>query len=674
MSRDGAVRRVLQLKQLLEQYSYEYHVADSPSVDDAVYDSLFGELKKLEAEYPDLITPDSPTQRVGGAPVAKFQKRAHASRMLSLNDAFSQEEVEAWFVRIRKLAPQLDENVEFFADIKMDGLACSLVYEDGILVRAVTRGDGLVGEEVTSNVRTIKSVPLRLRDDVEEFSNGRTEIRGEIVMYKQDFIELNAQLAAAGKKVYANPRNLAAGTIRQLDPRLVAERNLHFIPYDVIRDDPQDVLTNDFAYTTLRRLGLLANKEARVIHSLNELHEFAASWEERRHELPYNTDGMVIKLNDRILFRQLGIVGKNPRGAIAFKYPAEQATTKVKDIFVSIGRTGAATPVAMLEPVVVAGSTVQMATLHNEDEVKRKGVLIGDTVIIHKAGDIIPEVIEPIAELRDGSEEPFMMPEKCPECSTELVRPEGEAAWRCPNQACPAKTLRQIQHFASKGALDIEGMGEKNVASLLDAGLVKDAADLYGLTKEQVLSLDRFAEISATNLITAIAAKKSPPLAKFLFALGIRHVGTQTAIDIATHFGSFERIMSATIDELQSIEGVGERVAESIVAWFEEPEYQALLQKFADYGVKPQTVDNAQQKDGPLTGKSFVITGSLEGMDREEAADKIRSLGGTFQNAVGKTTTYLVAGGKVGASKLAKAGKYGTRVIDESELLKMLGG
>lgn len=676
MNRQEPYERIAKLKSLLGQYAYEYHVYDNPSVDDAIYDSLFSELKKLEAEYPELVTADSPTQRVGEVPIAKFQKVDHASRMLSLNDAFSSEEVEAWFLRIRKLAPQLDDRVEFFADIKMDGLACSLVYENGVLVRAVTRGDGLIGEDVTSNVRTIKSVPLRLResDGADKFLEGRTEVRGEIVMYKKDFEELNHKLEQEGKKTYANPRNLAAGTIRQLDPRLVADRKLYFLPYDILRDDPTELATNEYAYGILRQLGFRANTEARVIHSLEELHEFAASWEEKRHELPYNTDGMVIKLNDRELYRQLGVVGKNPRGAIAFKYPAEQATTRVKDIFVSIGRTGAATPVAMLEPVLVAGSTVQMATLHNEDEVKRKGVLIGDTVIIHKAGDIIPEVVEPIIALRSGTEKPFVMPEKCPECDTKLVRPEGEAVWRCPNPTCPAKTLRQIQHFASKGAMDIDGMGEKNVATLLDAGLIKDAADLYGLTKEQVLALDRFADVSATNLINAIAAKKNPPLAKFLFALGIRHVGTQTALDIAVHFGSFERIMSATIDELQSIEGVGERVAESIVAWFEEPEHQVLLQKFADYNVEPQTVDNAQQKDGPLTGKSFVVTGSLEVMDREAAADKIRALGGTFQTSVGKTTTYLVAGGKVGASKLVKAEKYGTEIIDEARLLEMLRG
>jgi DNA ligase (NAD+) len=665
--------RAVKLRKLLNQYSHEYHVLDEPSVDDAVYDSLFGELKALEAEHPELVTSDSPTQRVGNAPIAKFQKVEHRSRMISLNDVFSREEVEAWLVRVRKLAPEMDEKVEFFADIKMDGLACSLIYEEGKLVRAVTRGDGFIGEDVTSNIKTIQSVPLTLHESKEakKFLRGITEIRGEIVMFKKDFELLNTQLEQEGKKTYANPRNLAAGTIRQLDPRLVAQRKLYFLPYDILRDDPRDIPTNDFAYRILGELGFKIDRDTRIIHSVNELVDYAKSWEKKRFDLPFNTDGMVVKLNDRELYRALGIVGKNPRGAIAYKYPAEQATTRIKDIFVSIGRTGAATPVAMLEPVIVAGSTVQMATLHNEDEVKRKGVLIGDTVVVRKAGDIIPEVVEPLVELRDGSEKPFVMPKECPECDTELDRPEGEAVWRCPNPVCPAKTWRGVQHFASKGALDIDGMGEKNVAVLLGAGLIKDAADLYALKKEQLLKLDRFAEISAQKLIDAIAAKKNPPLAKFLYALGIRHVGAQTAQDIAAHFGSLDAIRKATIDQLHEVEGVGEIVAESMVAWFENPEHQALLGKFAAYGVRPQEVAKVST-EGPLSGKYFVITGSLSGMDREEAADKIRALGGTFQTSVGKNTNYLVTGGSVGASKLAKAEKYGTKVIDEQKLKELL--
>jgi DNA ligase (NAD+) len=665
--------RAKKLRALLNQYAHEYYALDAPSVDDAVYDSLFHELKELEAAHPELIISSSPTQRVGQAPIAKFDKIAHASRMVSLNDVFSREEVEAWLVRVRKLAPQLDEKVEFFADIKMDGLACSLIYENGLLVRAVTRGDGLVGEEVTSNVRTIRSVPLVLQTTARTkiLNEGTTEVRGEIVMFKKDFGLLNAQLEKEGKKPYANPRNLAAGTIRQLDPRIVAERKLYFLPYDLLRANDAEVPTFEAAYTMLRELGFVLDRDFKVIHSVDELVDFATSWEKKRFELPFNTDGMVVKLNDRHLYKALGIVGKNPRGAIAYKYPAEQATTRIKDVFVSIGRTGAATPVAMLEPVLVAGSTVQMATLHNEDEVKRKGILIGDTVIVRKAGDIIPEVIEPLVDLRDGSERPFHMPTHCPECNTELVRPEGEAIWRCSNPICPAKTWRSIQHFASKGALDIDGMGEKNVAALLEAGLIKDAADLYALKKEQLLKLDRFAEISANKLIEAIAAKKHPPLAKFLFALGIRHVGAQTAIDVTAHFRSLGAIAAATIDQLHEVEGVGEVVAESIVAWFEEPEHQALLQKFVAHGVEPEAVKQAST-DGPLAGRHFVITGSLSEMDREEAADRIRLLGGVFQTAVGKNTDYLVAGGSIGASKLAKAEKFGTKIIDEPALKKML--
>ncbi len=661
-------KRAEKLRKQLNEYAHEYYVLDSPSVDDAVYDSLFSELKKIEEEYPETITLDSPTQRVGGKPVKKFQKVEHASRMLSLNDVFSHEEVEAWFKRTQKLAPEIDNKVEFFADIKMDGLACSLVYEDGLLLRGVTRGDGLVGEDVTSNIKTIPSIPLKLKAE-ENFSKGRTEVRGEIVMFKSDFEKLNAELEKEGKKTYANPRNLAAGTIRQLDPRVVAQRRLQFRAYDLIRNEASEVATNEQAYNDLRKLGFVVNKDAKVIHSINELVAFAEAWEEKRFDLPFNTDGMAIKLNDRKVYAQLGIVGKNPRGAIAYKYPAEQATTMVKDIFVSIGRTGAATPVAMLDPIVIAGSTVQMATLHNEDEIKRKDVRIGDTVIVQKAGDIIPEVVEPLVKLRSGDEEIFIMPKQCPECETKLVRPEGEAVWRCPNLACPARMLRHIQHFASKGALDIDGLGEKNVQALLGARLISDAADLYKLKKEELLQLDRFAELSADNLINAISAKRQPSLAKFLFGLGIRHVGAKTALDITHHFKSLEAIKRMTIDELNQIEGVGEVVAESIVAWFADPENQKILEKFENFGVRPAF---EKPKSGKLSDKNFVITGTLQSMSREAAADKIRELGGTFQSSVGKSTDYLVAGENVGESKLKKAKNYNVEVIDEKQLRKFL--
>jgi len=668
MTKQSQHKRAEKLRQQLNEYAYEYYVLDAPSVDDAVYDSLLNELKSIEGANPEFITPDSPTQRVGGAPVKKFQKVEHATRMLSLNDVFSREEVEAWVKRTQKLAPEIDEKVEFFADIKMDGLACSLIYESGVLVRAVTRGDGLVGEDVTSNVKTIFSVPLRLQD-LRPFTNGRIEVRGEIVMNKDDFDRLNSQLKKDGKKIYANPRNLAAGTIRQLDPKVAASRKLQFRAYDLLIDDQQAIKTNLEAYQYLSKLGFIVNQDARVIHSIDELIDFAEQWEKKRLELPFNTDGMAIKLNDRKLYSQLGVVGKNPRGAIAYKYPAEQATTTVKDIFISIGRTGAATPVAMLEPVVIAGSTVQMATLHNQDEITRKDVRIGDTVVVQKAGDIIPEVVEPLVKLRAGSEIAFVMPTRCPECDTMLIRPEGESVWRCPNIACPARMLRHIQHFASKGALDIDGLGEKNVEALLSAKLIADPADLYKLRKNDLLKLDRFAELSADNLINAIDKKRQPHLGKLLFGLGIRHVGAQTALDLTQKFHSLEQLQGATIEDLHNIEGVGEVVAESIVAWFADIENQKMLEKFTQYNVRPVI---KKTKDGKLSGKSFAITGSLDSMSREEAADKIRLLGGTFQSTVGKNTDYLVAGGNVGESKLKKAQKFGTQVINETQLEEML--
>ena len=637
---------------------------------EAAADSLKHELTQIEQQHPELITPDSPTQRVAGEPLPGFKQIRHSQRMLSLNDVFNEEEFNAWIKRISKLAGV--DKFDFFADLKMDGLACALVYEDGVLTQGITRGDGFIGEDVTANIRTIESVPLRLRKSKQygEFLNGRTEIRGEIVMYKQQFEKLNAEREKLGLPKFANPRNLAAGTIRQLDPKLVAARPLQFHAYDLLRNNPQEVPTHDFAYKATRELGLIANSQARTAKNSKEIISYAHQWEDKRKQLPFNTDGLVVKVNDRELYRRLGIIGKAPRGAVAYKYPAEQATTKVKDIFVSIGRTGSATPVAMLEAVVVAGSTVQMATLHNEGEVHRKDIRIGDTVIVQKAGDVIPEVVKPLVELRDGSEKKFVMPTHCPDCGTKLIKAKApEAVWRCPNNACPSRSWKQIQHYASKSAIDIDGMGEKNVQALLEAGLIRDAADLYKLKKEDLLNLERFAEISATKLAKAIQDKKHPPLTRFIYALGIRHIGTQTAIDLATHFHSLEKLSRATIDELSDVEGIGEVVAESIVEWFSQPANQKLLEKFKKNGVEPEKAEEVQ---GPLSGKNFVVTGSLDSMSREEAAERIRALGGTFQSSVGKETDYLVVGANVGASKLVKAEKLGTKQIDEQEFLKLL--
>lgn len=660
--------RYNKLKKLLQQYNYEFHALDNPSVEDSVYDSVFAELKQFEKKYPEMIASDSPTQRVGSKLLDGFKKVEHKNRMFSLNDVFDFAEVKDWLVRISKLEPKIS-SASFWTDIKMDGLACSLVYQDGVLFRAVTRGDGYIGEDITLNARAIKSVPLALLGK-KFYSSGRTEVRGEVVMYKSDFDDLNKKLELLGEKTYANPRNLAAGTMRQLDSAIVAQRKLYFRAYDIIRDNPSDIKTNKQAYGDMSALGFLVNTQACLHSNIESVKKFTDIWGEKRHSLPFNTDGLVIKINDRKIFAELGVVGNNPRAAIAFKYPAEKATTKLVDIFISIGRTGAATPVAVLEPVIVAGSTVQMATLHNDDEIKRKGILVGDTVVVHKAGDIIPEVVEPLASLRDGTEKQFVMPKNCPECDEQLVKPESEIVWRCQNNACPARTWRHIQHFASRGAMDIKGMGEKNVLALLEAGLIGDSADLYSIEKADLLRLDRFADLSATNLIEALSDKKNPPLAKFVFALGIRHVGSQTAIDIANNFKSLDAIKSASIDDLSVVDGVGVVVAESIVAWFNDQDNIKLLDKFKANGVEVQVVDSSA--NGLLSGQSFVITGSLSTMSREQAADKIRSLGGIFQTSVGKGTTYLVAGGSVGASKLAKAEKFGTKVIDEERLLKIL--
>jgi DNA ligase (NAD+) len=671
LSKTEAAERVAKLRTLINDYRYHYHVLDESIMSEAAADSLKHELSQLEEQYPELITPDSPTQRVAGKPLPGFTQVRHSQRMISLNDVFNKEEVVAWIERTDKLAP--GRTHEFFVDIKMDGFGCALIYQDGAFVQAVTRGDGFVGEDVTSNVATIDSVPFELRHDkrYEQFLRGRTEIRGEIVMYKKDFEALNKAREAAGKPLFANPRNLAAGTIRQLDPKLAAARPLRFRAYDLLRDNPDEVPTNSFAYEAVRALGIAANKQAAVFTTVDEIMKFAEEWDEKRHHLPFNTDGLVVKLNDRKLFAELGIVGKAPRGAVAYKYAAEEATTVVRDIVLSIGRTGAATPVAVFDPVVVAGTTVQHASLHNADEIARKDIRVGDTVVIFKAGDIIPQVSKVLTELRPKKSHPFNMEKELHRQYPELefVRPEGEAVYRVKGATGKLLLKQALEHFASKAALDIDGMGEKNVAALVDAKLVHDLADIYTLTKEQVIELDRFAEISATNLVQAVAERRSPELPRFIFGLGIRHVGSQTAIDLAEHFGSLEKVSLATMDELLQVDGIGDVVAESILGWFADDDNQKLLKKFTQLGVRPHYESTAR---GPLHGKSFVITGTLEHLSRDDAADQLRALGATFQTSVGKDTSYLVVGKNVGASKLQKAEKLGTKQISEQDLLHML--
>jgi DNA ligase (NAD+) len=673
MKHDEAVERVKKLRELINEYRYNYHVLDKSIMSEAAADSLKHELSQLEQRYPALITPDSPTRRVAGAPLPGFSQVKHTSRMLSLNDVFSQDEVLAWVLRLQKLLP--GKSFEFFTDLKMDGLAVALWYQDGVLERAVTRGDGFTGEDVTANIRTIDSVPDRLRPSREfvGFLKGRTEIRGEVIIYKKDFEKLNSQREKAGLPLYANPRNTAAGSIRQLDPKLAASRPLRFRAWDLLREDPSEVPTYEFTYRAVRSLGLAANTQAEVFKDINELARFADKWEKKRHQLPYHTDGLVVKLNDRSMIAEAGVVGKAPRGAVAYKYAAEEGTTVVKDIVLSIGRTGAATPVAVFDPVVVAGTTVQHASLHNADEIARKDIRVGDTVIIFKAGDIIPQVSRVLPELRPKNARKFDMQKELTRQYPELtfVRPEGEAVYRVKDATGVLLLKAAIGHFAAKSALDIDGLGDKNVSALVEARLVRDPADLYKLTKEDVLGLERFADISAGKLVAAIAAKKSPALPRFIYGLGIRHVGQQTAIDLAEHFGSIDKLAHATLDGLLQVEGIGEIVAESILAWFADPHNVKLMEKFGKFGVRPHFESRAR---GPLHGKAFVITGTLESLSRDDAADKIRALGGSFQSSVAKDTSYLVTGESPGDSKLAKAEKLRTKQIGEKELLKLIGG
>lgn len=662
--------RVAELRTLLSQYNYEYHVLDQPSVSDAVYDSLLQELKRLESDNPELITADSPTQRIGDTPLDSFEKHQHTTRMSSLLDCFDADEVRAWFERIRKLDERVEQS-DFFVDSKKDGLACSLHYQDGLLVRAVTRGDGFVGEVVTQNVRTINSVPLRLQGD-HPYTKGFTEIRGEIIMTKADFAQLNQEREKAGEPLFANPRNLAAGTIRQLDSRLVAARPLQFHAYDVLRPESEPPKSIAATYQVAAKLGFIVDSEAHVEPHLEGVITYAAAFDAKREQLPYAVDGLVVKLNSRALHESLGFVGKNPRAAIAYKYPAEEATTVVRDIVIKIGRTGAATPVALFEPVNLAGTTVQHASLHNADEIARKDIRVGDTVVIFKAGDIIPQVERVVFDLRPKNTEPFDYEQQLERQHPELLfeRPEGEAVYRVKGSGGETMLVRSLQHFVSKSALDIDGFGEKNAKALVAAGLVEDIADIFTLTKEALLELDRFAEVSASKLIAAIQAKKHPSLRRFLYSLGIRHVGAQTALDLARYFKRLDSIGSASYAELKSVDGVGSIVADAIILWFDDAENQQLLAKFKQLGVWPQ--EETSTATDKLTGKKFVITGSLQTMSRDAAAETIQELGGTFQSSISKETDYLVVGEKAGASKPKKAKALGVEIIDETKLIAIL--
>lgn len=661
--------RYQDLVKLLNQYSFEYHTLDNASVPDSVYDSLFSELKKIEAEHPEFISRNSPTQRVGNVVKGGFSKVEHASRMLSLNDVFSESEIVEWFERIKKIDPTLEDI--FFADIKMDGLACSLIFENGEFVRAVTRGDSFVGEDVSSNVRTIKNIPFFLRAEKEFafFENGRTEIRGEIVILKDDFDKINKVRKEQGDPEFANPRNLAAGTIRQLDPLITASRPLYFRAYDIIRENPKEIKTNEFAYLALKNLGFSVNEQAKKIIGIKQVVDFIEFWSEKRKELPFNTDGLVVKINNRDKFSKLGVVGKQPRAAIAFKYSPEEATAVVSDIVISIGRTGIATPVAVFAPIQLAGTTVRHASLHNADEISRLDIRIGDTVVVFKAGDIIPKILRVLPELRPKNAEIFNfekeLSKQFPEI--EFYRPEGEVAYRAKGLNSELILKKTITFYASKAGLDIENLGEKNVNLLVEKGLIRDLADIYNLQKNDLLKLERFAELSVNNLLQVIESSKNPELAKFIAALGIRHVGGETAKILAEKFISFENLQNAELGDLLSIDGIGEKVAESILAYFSDDENLQILNKMFDFGVK---VQNFAKNEGVLSGKNFVITGTLKEMSREQAAEKIEMLGGKFQKTISKTTDFLVIGEKVGKTKILKAEKLGVKVMSEDNFLK----
>ncbi len=659
MTRIEAERRIGQLREIINDYRYRYHVLDESTMSEAAADSLKHELSQLEAKYPELITPDSPTQRVAGQALDKFTKAKHSEPMISLADVFSEQEISDWIVRIDKLGVV---KPQFFVDAKMDGLACALVYENGIFAQAITRGDGHVGEDVTQNVRTIQNIPLSISKKT------RTEIRGEIVIFKNDFDALNQKQVQKDLPKFANPRNLAAGTIRQLDPSVAASRPLRFIAYDIIGDDIESNFDmsqklTEFKFQTSGRQKLLA--------SLSQIMKFLDQLNQDREGLPFGTDGAVIKIDNRRDFKRLGIVGKAPRAAVAFKFPAEEATTVVRDIVLSLGRTGVATPIAILDPVIVAGSTVQAASLHNADEIARLDLRIGDTVIIYKAGDIIPQVKQVLPELRrqDSSVFNFESALKIQYPELEFERPVGEVAYRLKNATSGQVLKRSLEYFASKPTLDIEGLGEKNVAALIDAGLVKTIPDIYGIKSEDVAKLERFADISAGKLVKNIQAKKTPSLAKFLAALGIRHVGTRTAEDLAKEFTTLAKVQQASRQELLTIEGVGEIVAESVLAWFAEEENIKMLEDFERLGVIPQ---DYVAMSGKLSGLSFVVTGTLESMSRNEAEERIRALAGDFQKSITKNTSYLVVGENVGKSKLEKAQKLGVKTINEKEFFSLI--
>ncbi len=658
MTKAEAKGRIEALKKEIDHHRYLYHVLDQQEISDAAIDSLKSELQQLEQEYPEFVTLDSPTQRVGGAPLPEFSQIRHTKRMLSLNDFFSREELEQWERRNKKIIPV---DYSYFTELKIDGVALSLVYEDGVLLHAVTRGDGTVGEDVTQNIKTIEAVPLMLRKNIP----GKVEVRGEAYIPKKDFDAMNKEREKEGLPLFANPRNIASGSIRQLDPAITASRNLRFFAWEIT--DGIDVHTRTEEYETLQSLGFPVPPGGLYCKDLLAVGKVISKEEKQRTRHFFQVDGLVVKVDDLSVSRRLGIVGKAPRGSAAYKFPAEEATTIVEDIVVQVGRTGALTPVAHLAPVRVAGTTVSRATLHNAEEIERKDVRVGDTVIVRKAGDIIPEVVSVLMGLRNKESKPFSMPRTCPVCKASVHKDLDGVVIRCTNANCFSQQREKIIYAVGRAGFDIEGIGEKTIEQLLQEGLIKNPIDLWELKEGDLLPLEGFAEKSAQKVIQEIQAKKEIPLPRFLVALGIPHVGVVTAQDLARHYGTIDALLRASAEELESLEGVGQKIARAIAEFFSREDVRAMIQKYSDMGI----VILKEKPAGHLAGKTFVFTGTFSGMTREEAKQNVQSLGGRIASTVGKQVDYVVIGEDAG-SKAAKAEALGIPRITEKEFASLL--
>ena len=662
--------RIAELRRQIRYHEERYYVLNDPEIADAEFDALMGELEALEAENPDLVSSDSPTQRVSGRPAAGFVTVEHAEPMLSLDNAYSEEELREFDARVRRglaAGGESVEQVDYVAELKIDGLSLALTYENGTLVRGATRGDGIRGEEVTSNVRTIRAIPLKLRGH----HGTRIEVRGEVYLPRKVFERINKEKADAGEPLFANPRNAAAGTMRNLDPALVAKRGLSAWTYQVVGASPP---THAETLTALKEWGLPVEPHWKTCRGVEELVAFCRGWDDKRRTLEFDTDGVVIKLDRIDLRTRLGTTSKFPRWAVAFKFPAEQKTTLLKSIEVNVGRTGAVTPFAMLDPVFVSGSTVSMATLHNADDIARKDIREGDWVIVEKAGDVIPRVIGPILSKRPPESRPWVMPTICPRCGSTLHRAEDEAVWRCENTSCPAKLQRGLEHFASRGAMNIEGLGESLVAQVITAGLVHDYADVYALTAEKLQELERMGKKSAAKLMLQIEKSRGNELWRLIYGLGIRHVGERASQVLARNFGSMDVLCAATVEQLQQTSEIGPVLAESVRSWLDEPRNRQLIDRLRDAGVNmevPLEQRAAAETAGALTGRTYVITGTLQSMSREEATAALERLGAKVTNSVSKKTTGVIVGAEPG-SKAEKAQMLGVPILDEAALLELI--